>query len=242
MRSAVVLPEPDGPTRTMNSPSAICEVERVDRRRLGPGIDPRRLLERARRPSARLLPAFEVARRRRPARARSRAWPRAVRAELVEARAAQRRRSAATLAASIAVAARAVQPRLDPARAGGIVRRPHQPAAEHHLGRLVDQVEPRERRPRERDDLDGQPVDDLRGDGRRRPRRPARPARARSRSRSDKRPTWIAARELERRRRGRSAPARGCSRTRPRPAAVLARARRRRALRARRRGRRPSRR
>ena len=30
MRSAVVLPQPDGPTSTMNSPSAIVEVERLD--------------------------------------------------------------------------------------------------------------------------------------------------------------------------------------------------------------------
>ena len=32
MRSAVVLPEPDGPTMTRNSPSAIVQVERVDGR------------------------------------------------------------------------------------------------------------------------------------------------------------------------------------------------------------------
>ena len=31
MRSAVVLPQPDGPTKTMNSPSAMLEVEVVDR-------------------------------------------------------------------------------------------------------------------------------------------------------------------------------------------------------------------
>ena len=31
MRSAVVLPQPEGPSSTMNSPSAIGEVEVVDR-------------------------------------------------------------------------------------------------------------------------------------------------------------------------------------------------------------------
>ena len=37
MRSAVVLPEPDGPTSTISSPSRDVEVERVERRQSMPG-------------------------------------------------------------------------------------------------------------------------------------------------------------------------------------------------------------
>ena len=44
MRSAVVLPEPDGPTSTMNSPSCDVQVERVDGRHVGARIDARRLV------------------------------------------------------------------------------------------------------------------------------------------------------------------------------------------------------
>ena len=37
MRSAVVLPEPDGPTSTTNSPSAMSQVEGIDGGRVVPG-------------------------------------------------------------------------------------------------------------------------------------------------------------------------------------------------------------
>ena len=100
MRSAVVLPEPDGPTSTMNSPSAIVQVERVDGRR-------RRCPGRSASPASKRTSAIGSASRPSMARARTARRPRRARcaaaalrlragAELVERRAAPRRRSAAT--------------------------------------------------------------------------------------------------------------------------------------------------
>ena len=213
MRSAVVLPEPDGPTSTMSSPSAMCEVERVDRGHVGARVDARRLLEAD--VSHRSPPSASAGRRRprrleRRPRRRARPEPRvgasagAERVEPEQRRADDRRRvgrvhdeSGPTLARG-----RARSPPSSRRRAAGAARRRARP-------RRRSPVSPSrvERDPRERDDLVREPVDDLGGD------------RVVGRLGEDERreldhaplrdpPRWIASRELERRRRGRSAPAR----------------------------------
>ena len=60
MRSAVVLPEPEGPTRTMNSPSSMWRSRAFTAGMSVPGVDPRRLLELDVGHSAHLLSCLEL--------------------------------------------------------------------------------------------------------------------------------------------------------------------------------------
>ena len=156
MRSAVVLPEPDGPTSTMNSPSSMW---RSSASTAGIGVarvEPRRLDEAD--VSHRSAPPPRRARSRRRCAARPGPAP-----------SSSSPSSAAPTIAGDAVGAddeaRAdlVQAGLDRAREP-LVPGAKQAAAEQHLDRLLRQLEPDERGPRERDDLVGEVVDDLRRD------------------------------------------------------------------------------
>ena len=118
----------------MNSPSAMCEVERVDRRRVAcPGrcASPARS---GRQPSLDLHPSRSTAP---PSSRRRRSLRLARRRRARRARAAPRRRSAAS------ASTRTVDRRADLAQAAvdradqPLVRRLEQPAAEQHLDRLV---------------------------------------------------------------------------------------------------------
>ena len=198
MRSAVVLPDPDGPTRTTNSPSRDVEVERVDRRHRRAGVDARRLLESdlaITRPPDRHLRAVVLAGRAPRAfdgRAElARIRVRVVGAERVEPeqrRADDRRRVGGRGRRRRADASQAGVDRAERAR----VARLEQAAAEHHLDGSSVEPEPLERR-RARARRPRRPG------GRRSPRRPRRRlprrrrrARARSRARIGMLPRWIA--------------------------------------------------
>ena len=131
MRSAVVLPEPDGPTSTMNSPSAIVEVERVDRGRVGARIDRASPARSERQPSVTSLQSRARSRTRAPGRSP------------VRRRARRARASAAPTIGGDAVEPDARcpgRPRAAPPRSRASSRSSRacrQPAAEQHLARLA---------------------------------------------------------------------------------------------------------
>src|SRR6185436_7135350 len=162
MRSAVVFPEPDGPTRTTNSPSAMWRSSASTAGSSEPGYTRVAWTKRtsdigAHRPGRRplhcvcqLLPGAAL---------RVRA-----RAEVVEAEqgGADDRRSRRRVHADVrADVGEAPPDRVEQAA----VRRAEETAADDDLGRLARQVEPGEGRAGEGDDLLGEAVDDARGDG-----------------------------------------------------------------------------
>ena len=150
MRSAVVLPEPGRADQHHELAVLDVEVERVDRRRVGAGVDASSPARSGRQPSG-VLP---LRRDGASSSSRARACASAVGADRVQRRAARRRRSAATPARRTRdLRRRPPQPVLDRARRSGR-RRPAgaPPPSSTSTGSSVE-LEPLERDARERDDL-----------------------------------------------------------------------------------------
>ena len=214
MRSAVVFPEPEGPTSDHELAVLDVQVERVDGGHVGARVDPRRLHEAD--VSHRSPPSVgETASCLAHARLSRGIGPDLVeREERGADHRRRRRRRDHDLRRDLAQPPRAPRSRRP--------SMPDQAAAEQHLGRLLLELEPRQRDARERDDL----APRLARRSRPRPRRASASANTIGGSSSSTR-----ARRSRRRGSPRPAPAASASpkcagtarsRARPRPASVLA--------------------